>query len=136
MNVDGEERASIVVNDDHADTRPILFGAPYPFEDNAVDCTWRRVSLSINEPRLQRQYDWEWTPDNGMPDQWVLDNILELRNDRYASPPDFGYSGWTMLDDTTVFCAYHHGGGCDEGYDPLFTSHVAGTIFSLDDFEK
>ncbi|QJB56918.1 sialidase family protein [Pseudodesulfovibrio sp. zrk46] len=136
LNVDGDERASIVVDDDHADTRPILFGAPYPFEDNAVDCTWRRVSLSIEEPRLQRRYDWKWTPEMGLPDQWVLDNILELRNARYTSPPDFGYSGWTMLDDENVFCTYHHIDGDDEEYDPLFTSHVAGSFFSLDDFGK
>lgn len=134
--VNGEKRTTITVDDDHADTRPILFGAPYPFEDNAVDCIWRRVSLTISEPRLQREYDWKWDAGDGLPDQWAQDAILELKNDRHAAAPDFGYSGWTRLADGTFFCAYHHGGGTDEGYDPMFTSHVMGTRFSLDDFKK
>lgn len=135
LSVNGEHRATVPVDPDHAMTRPILFGAPYPFEDNAVDATWRRVALTINEPHLQRDYDWSWSHENGLPDQWALDNILELRNDRDAAAPDFGYSGWAELPDGSFFCAYHHGGGDEEGYEPMFSSHVVGTRFYPGDFK-
>ena len=122
------------VNCDHADTRPIMFGAPYPFENNGVDCTWRNVRLDITEPAYDRHYLWDWESRDGIPDAWAHSRILELRNDRHAAAPDFGYSGWTTLPDGRLFCAYHHGGGTQEGYEPLHTSHVAGTWFSLNDF--
>lgn len=135
LSVNGESRAMVKVESDHADTRPILFGAPYPFEDNHVDATWKRVSLTTDEPHLLRHYDWSWTHEGGLPDQWALDNLLELKNDRNAVAPDFGYSGWTELPDGTFFCAYHHGGGDEPGYDPLFSSHILGTRFSSEDFK-
>lgn len=133
--VNGEQRAAIEVDDDHANTRPTLYGAPYPFEDNAVDCTWKQVSLRIEEPSQDRRYEWKWNAEDGLPDQWALDNILELQNDRHAAAPDFGYSGWTQLADGSFFCVYHHGGGQNKGYEPLETAYVMGTRFSLDDFE-
>lgn len=134
LHVNGTKTATISVDPDHAETRPIMFGAPYPFEDNGVDSTWRRMNLNIMEPAYKREYDWHWKADEGLPDRWVQGHILELRNDRHAAAPDFGYSGWTMLEDGTFFCAYHHGGGTEEGYEPLHSSHIAGTWFSLDDF--
>jgi len=136
LSVNGEQRTTIFVVADHADTRPILFGAPYPFENNSVDCTWRQVRLSTNEPHLQRKYEWKWRAEDGLPDAWVQDHILELKNDRYAAPPDFGYSGWTTLEDGSIFCTYHHGGGTDKDYTPLYSAQIMGTRFSLDDFKK
>ncbi|BCS90026.1 sialidase family protein [Pseudodesulfovibrio sediminis] len=133
--INGEEQTTIEVDDDHADTRPIIFGAPYPFEENSVDCTWKRVSLNVVEPAYERAYTWQWNAEDGLPDQWVRDHMLELRNDRHAAAPDFGYSGWAMLDDTHFFCAYHHGGGAEEDYEPLHSAHIAGTWFSLNDFK-
>lgn len=134
LSVNGERKSAVAVPPDHANTRPILFGAPYPFEDNAVDCTWRRVSLTIQEPAMLRDYTWEWSPGDGLPDQWAQDRILELKNDRNAAPPDFGYSGWTELEDGTYFCAYHHGGGDRRNYKPMHTAQVMGTRFSREDF--
>ena len=136
LSVDGERKSRIAADPDHADARPILFGAPYPFEDNAVDCTWQRVDLTMDEPRMGRRYDWHWDPSRGLPDAWAATNLLELKNDRMAAPPDFGYSGWTELAPGEFFCAFHHGGGREPGYDPLFTSHVRGVRFSRADFEK
>jgi len=134
LHVNEEKAAAVSVDPDHAETRPIMFGAPYPFEENGVDCTWRRLSLNIMEPAYERDYAWHWKADDGLPDQWVRNHVLELRNDRHAAAPDFGYSGWTMLEDGTFFCAYHHGGGTEAGYEPLHSSHIAGTWFTLDDF--
>jgi hypothetical protein len=134
--VNGERRAVIEVDPDHAETRPVLFGAPYPFEDNAVDCTWKRISLNILEPAHGRVYAWDWTAGDGLPDAWVRDHVLELRNDRHAAAPDFGYSGWTRLGDGSLFCAYHHGGASKPGYEPLKTAFVAGTRFFEDDFKR
>jgi len=128
-------QTQITVNRDHANTRPILFGAPYPFEDNAVSCIWESVSLTIREPCRGRDYSWQWqAQSDGFPDQWALDAILELKNDRHAAAPDFGYSGWAMLDDGTFYGVYHHGGGTDDEYEPLFSAHIQGTYFSLKDF--
>ncbi|WP_419785046.1 sialidase family protein [Pseudodesulfovibrio sp.] len=136
LSVDNEPRARISVEPDCAETRPIMFGAPRPFEDNQVDCTWRRVALFIDEPRLGRSYSWDWHHSQGRPDQRASASILELKNDRQAAAPDFGYSGWTELADGEFFCAYHHGGGDEPDYEPLFTSRIMGTRFSLSDFEK
>lgn len=133
--VNGEHRASVGVESDHANARPILFGAPYPFEDNEVDCTWKQVRLNIDEPRLGRQYAWQWKSAEGLPDQWITDNALELQNARETALPDFGYTGWVVMSDDTIFCAYHHADGTDEGYDPMFTSYVMGTRFAADDFK-
>lgn len=134
LHVNDTKAAAISVDPDHAETRPIMFGAPYPFEDNGVDCIWRRVNLNIMEPAYERKYTWHWKAENGLPDHWVRDHVLELRNDRHAAAPDFGYSGWTRLKDGTFFCAYHHGGGTEAEYEPLHSSHIAGTWFTLDDF--
>ena len=69
-----------------------------------------------------------------MPDAWARDNVLELMNDRFAAPPDFGYSGWTELEDGGFCCVYHHGGGDESGYVPMETSRVMATRFTQDDF--
>jgi hypothetical protein len=135
LSVNGARRALVRVDPDHAETRPVMFGAPYPFEDNAVDCTWQRADLAVNEPAYGRNYSWSWRAQDGPPDQWMRDNILELRNDRHAAAPDFGYSGWCETGDGRLFCAYHHGNGTERGYEPLKTAHVAGTWFTPDDFK-
>ena len=135
LHVDGERKAAVAVDPDHADTRPILLGAPYPFEDNMVDVEWRRASLRIDEPAFVRRYRWNWSPTDGMPDAWKGEHVLELMNDRFAAAPDFGYSGWTELEDGSVYCVYHHGGGHEKGYVPMETSRVMGTRFSLEDFK-
>ena len=132
--VNGEHRATVSVDPDHAETRPIMFGAPYPFEDNGVDCTWQRVALRVDEPAFARKHTWLWQAEDGLPDQWMRNNILELRNDRHAAAPDFGYSGWCPTGDGRLFCAYHHGDAMRDGYEPLHTAHVAGTWFTTDDF--
>ncbi|MCJ2164601.1 MULTISPECIES: sialidase family protein [unclassified Pseudodesulfovibrio] len=136
LHVNNELCTEINVPADHAETRPVMFGAPYPFEDNMADCTWRRVSLNIIEPAYRREYAWNWNAGDGLPDQWVQDHILELRNARHAAAPDFGYSGWTELDDGKFFCAYHHGDALAADYEALLSAFVAGTWFTLDDFRQ
>ncbi|WP_147820823.1 sialidase family protein [Salidesulfovibrio onnuriiensis] len=132
--VNGEERLALDVPGDDAETRPILFGAPYPFEDNAVDCTWKRVRLQTEEPGYHRKYSWSWQSEDGLPDQWKRDHVLELKNDRDANPGDFGYSGWVSLPDGRLLCAYHHGGSDEEGYQPGKSARILGTFFSEEDF--
>ena len=134
--VNGEHKTSIKINEDEAMTRPVMFGQPWPFEDNSVNCTWKWVRQTMNEPHMLREYSWGWKAEDGFPDQWAQDNILELRNARYAQAPDYGYSGWTELEDGSFFCTYHHADGTDEDYDPLFTSHICGTWFTFEDFKK
>lgn len=133
--VNGDERFSLDIEPDEWATRPILFGAPMPFEDNAVDCIWKRLSLHIDEPAMGSSYAWDWTPEHGYPDQWAQDNVLELKNDRHAAAPDFGYSGWTTMEDGSFYCVHHFGGGTEEEYEPLHSAHILGTRFSLEDFK-
>lgn len=133
LHVNGELRATVRVDPDHAETRPIMFGAPYPFEDNATDCTWQQLDLTVTEPAHDRRYTWSWRAKSGLPDQWIRNNIIELRNDRHAAAPDFGYSGWCETGDGRLFSAYHHGGGAEDGYEPLHSAHIAGTWFSPED---
>ncbi|WP_243547333.1 sialidase family protein [Pseudodesulfovibrio tunisiensis] len=134
LRVNGRKRGVIHVEPDRAETRGILFGAPLPFQDNAVDCVWKRISLHVRDPRYLRDYQWQWTPDQGLPDQWRQDHVLELKNDSMANPGDFGYSGWTELEDGTFLCAYHHGGSAEPGYEPGRTAHILVTRFSEEDF--
>ena len=95
---------------------------------------WRRVSLRIAEPRYGRDYAWDWTPRDGLPDAMSRAQVLELKNARGASFADFGYSGWAELPDGRFFCAYHHAEGDDPDYKPGMVSHVAGTWFTESDF--
>lgn len=111
-----------------------MLGAPQPFEENGVDCTWKWVSLDVDEPAWLRAHSWRWTAQDGLPDQWTQNRVLELANARHAAAPDFGYSGWTTLADGSFFCAYHHADN-DADYDPLHTSYIRGTSFSTDDFK-
>lgn len=133
--VNGEKKTELEVPADSADTRPIMFGAPYPFESNSVDCIWKEVSLHISEPAYLRTYDWRWDAKCGHPDAWTRANELMLKADQNASPADFGYSGWTTLEDGSFLCVYHHGGGDAPDYRHGYSSHVMATRFSAEDFK-
>lgn len=131
--VNGRRRGTHAV-EPTAEARAVLFGAVSTKEDNACEALWRGVSLTIREPRYGRDYQWSWTPLQGLPDEYALARVLELKNARGASFADFGYSGWVELPDGRFFCAYHHAEGDGEGYAPGKTSHVAGTWFEASDF--
>jgi hypothetical protein len=138
--VDGVSCGEYPVDPFDGDTRPILAGAVSRKADNACEAVWRRMLLSISEPRLGREYAWAWHHSQGLPDAWVDARVLELKNDRLASPADFGYSGWVELpgkdNDGRFFCAYHHAGGAEPGYVPGETAHVVGTWFEGTDFSR
>ena len=134
LSVDGKATCHRPCDPDHADTRPILFGAPLPAEDNAVDATWQRVGLHVREPRFLREHRWEWHADQSTPDQWIDHRVLRLADSPRTAYGDFGYSGWTLLPDGSVFCAYHHADGTAPGYEVNRTCHIRGTRFSPEDF--
>ncbi|MBI5519556.1 MAG: exo-alpha-sialidase [Desulfovibrio sp.] len=132
--VDGEPCGEYPVDPLAGDTRPILVGAVSRKEENGCEALWKSLSLSTWEPGLDREYSWRWDHTKGLPDAWIGTRVLELKNDRKASPPDFGYSGWVELDDGEFFCAYHHGGGDEPGYEPGLSAWVMGTRFCENDF--
>ena len=134
LSLDGARRARLRVDARAADTRPILFGTPSMQEENAGRHVWRAVCLETREPRYERRYRWSWHFRDGLPDAWNRANVLELDNDRFASFGDFGYSGWVELPDGRFFCAYHHGGGDEDGYERNKSSHVRGAWFTAEDF--
>lgn len=134
LTVNGSPACEISVDPNNAETRGILFGAPLPFEDNAVDSLWREVRLSVHEPSCFRDHHWAWNHREGLPDNWMRENVLELKNDDRAAWADFGYSGWCVTPDGDFFCAYHHGGGDEPDYRPGLSSRIMGTRFSEDDF--
>ncbi len=99
---------------------------PFGFAQNGGRSVYRSMRLHIEEPRF-RTYDWSWTPADGLPNQYEVDHILELQNDRRSPPGDFGYSGWVQLPNGDVFCAAHYRGDAK-------LSYVAGYWFSEKDF--
>lgn len=133
--VNGRERRRLALPPNDRRRRPILLG-DLGSSPQAGDCHVRALSLRTREPGLDRSYDWSWTPEDGLPDQWTMDHTLELKNDRLASYADFGYSGWCETSPGVFFCVYHHGGGSDPDYDPGKSSRVLGTRFSVRDFDK
>jgi len=137
--IDGHARGEYPVERMSGETRPILVGAVVRQADNACEAVWRRMSLATEEPTLGRRYAWSWDHKSGLlPDEHIERRVLELKNDRQASPADFGYSGWAELppDDNgpRFLCAYHHGGGTEPGYTPGESSHVLSTMFYESDF--
>lgn len=136
LTVNGEERITVDADPMQADTRAILFGTISPKKKNAGQSLWKNVRLSIDEPAYGRRYLWDWKHTMGMPDEYVRSRVLELKNDRFASHPDFGYSGWAEVEPGTFFCAFHHGDGQEPDYKPGFSSHVRGATFYEDDFKS
>lgn len=134
LSVDGEACGEYPVDPLDGDTRPILLGAVSRKADNGCEVLWRRMALSISEPGLGREYSWRWDHTRGLPDAFIQNRVLELKNDRLASPADFGYSGWAETADGEFFCAYHHGGGDEPGYVPGESAHIQGTRFFENDF--
>ncbi|MDH7568485.1 MAG: hypothetical protein QHJ73_02715, partial [Armatimonadota bacterium] len=103
----------------------VWIGEP-SFAGNAGHSLWRRLHLRIHEPHY-RDYQWSWSPRDGLPNQYEVDHVLELRNDRYSPPGDFGYSGWVQFPDGEIFCAAHYRGDAPRSY-------VVGTWFREEDF--
>jgi hypothetical protein len=132
--VNGVHAGSYPADPFQAETRAILFGNAATGEKNGGKHFWRSLSLTIRDPRYERDYSWRWDHAQGHPDAYVRARVLELGNDRRASSGDYGYSGWDILPDGRYFCAYHHGGGDQPGYQPGRSSHVRGTWFSDSDF--
>lgn len=134
--VNGRPRQEISVDARAADTRPMVFGTRHASEENGGEHVWQSLRLRITEPRYDRTYRWDWNAGQGLPDAQARARVLELANDRKASPPDYGYSGWCELPDGRFFCVFHHGGGDSPDYRPGFSSHVRGCWFEASDFDK
>jgi hypothetical protein len=134
VRVNGRKRRSYPVDPAAPQSRPVLVGSVDRDDENAGRQLFTRLSLSVREPRLLRDFSWEWTPDQGLPDAWVRERVLELRNDRCASWGDFGYSGWAETDPERFVCVYHHGGGDDPGYLRGQSAHILATRFREADF--
>lgn len=132
--VDGKRRARIKTDPVGVENRAFVFGTRSPFEDNGGVHVWKSVTHRVREPRYGRDYRFSWDHTQGLPDAWAKSHVLELANDRFAAAMDFGYSGWVELPDGRFFCAYHHGGGEEEGYKAGHSSHVQGTWFERGDF--
>ena len=133
--VNDEEKLSCTVNSMTADTRRILFGNVSSNEKNGGRSLWKTLRLRIEEPRYGRTYEWNWNPQSGLPDEYAQKRILELKNDRFASPGDYGYSGWIQLPEGEFLCAYHHGGGAEPGYQRGASAYILCTRFYETDFE-
>ncbi len=134
--IDGKRRARIKADPMGVETRAFVFGTRSPFEDNGGTHVWKSVTHRVREPRYGRDYRFKWDFTEGLPDAWAKKRVLELKNDRFAAALDYGYSGWIELPDGRYFCAYHHGGGEEEGYKAGCSSHVRGTWIERGDFDQ
>ena len=132
--VNGVPAGSYSVDQKMADTRAILVGNAALASDNGGTYHLRSISLTLREPRYERDYAWNWNHAQGHPDAWASAHVLELSNDRLANSGDYGYSGWVALPDGRYFCAYHHGDATQPGYIPSRSSHIRGTWFTDSDF--
>lgn len=133
--VDNERRARLAA-EPAAAARRILFGNAPGEGGQAGRSVWQSASLTVTEPRYGRKYAWTWDHARGLPDARARQGVLELANARLANPGDYGYSGWTELQDGRFFCVYHHADGADPDYRPGATSHIRGTWFTADDFSS
>ncbi|WP_243440042.1 sialidase family protein [Fundidesulfovibrio soli] len=132
--VNGEHAGTYPVDSRRAEARPILVGNANTREHNGGRHFWRSLSLSVTEPRYERDYTWSWEHTQGHPDAWAQARVLEMANDREANFGDYGYSGWTALPDGRYFCAYHHAASAEPGYEPGRSCHIRGTWLEDSDF--
>ncbi len=133
LRINGRKRKEFSVDADSIYRRAILFGSAGDTQ-TAGQSLWKRIELRTEEPRMLRQYAWSWHAGGGMPDASAAQQILELQNDRKASVGDFGYSGWTELEDGHFCCVYHLGDGGKPDYSEGFSSHVVATHLYETDF--
>jgi len=128
LSIDGEEKMRFTLSEHGMGMdrrrRAIRFGNvpdgdpllnPFKFSKNAGRSIYKSVSLTIDEPRYGH-YEWSWSPGDGLPNQYEVDRILELHNDRHSSRGDFGYSGWIQLPDGRAFCVVHYKGDAPYSY--------------------
>ncbi len=141
LQIDGEARCALGLAEHgmalDRSRRPVRFGnvpkgdpgvGPFHFERNAGRSVWEAVALTIAEPHYGT-HQWSWTPADGLPNQYEVDRILELHNDRNSPPGDFGYSGWVQLPDDRVFVVSHYRGDAPHSY-------VEGYWIGEDDFGR
>lgn len=139
LSVDGQDKIAIDLVERglpcDCSRRPVYVGnvpkafpwcGPFHFENNGGKSLWKAIRLQIDEPQFRR-YQWAWAPADGLPNQYEVDHVLELRNDRQSPPGDFGYSGWTQLADGDVFSVSHYRGEAR-------LSYVTGTWLKESDF--
>ena len=135
--VNDEKKLSCAIDPKKANAaRRITFGNVSDREKNGGRSLWKLLRLRIEEPRYGRSYQWNWNPQSGLPDEYARTRVLELKNDRFASRGDFGYSGWIQFPDGEFLCVYHHGGATEPGYQRGATAYVVGTRFCESDFGK
>jgi len=132
--VNGRHAGTYPVDARRAETRAILAGNANTREHNGGRHFWRSLSLTLREPRYERDYSWQWRPAAGHPDAYARERVLEMANDRAANFGDYGYSGWAALPDGRYFCAYHHAASAEPGYEPGRTCHIRGTWLEDSDF--
>jgi len=134
LTVGGKRQAVVAVDPKSAATRPFVFGTVSPASQNGGRHVWKSITHRVIEPRYGRDRRFAWDFTMGLPDAWAKANTLEIANDRFAAAMDYGYSGWIELPDGRFFCAYHFGGGLEEGYEPGLSSHIRGTWIEPGDF--
>ncbi len=132
--VNNRKRRSYPLRQEPLHSRAVLFGNADRVRENGGKSVWRELSLSISEPRELREYEWNWTPDKGVPDAWASGRILELKSGGGAHPADFGYSGWVESLEGGYLCVYHHAEAESPEYAPGLGSYVMFTRFGPADF--
>lgn len=131
LRMNGRRKAVVEVDADARTARHILWGTPGEGGGRSV---WKRMALSISEPRFLREYRHEWTPAMGLPHAEKLARVLELANSRGCHYGDFGYSGWCEPEPGSFVCTYHHAESGDPAYEPSHRSHVRASRFLESDW--
>ena len=65
---------------------------------------WRSVKVITDDPKVGKRVT-SWTAKSGFPDQFQLDNIVEI--EASANGYEQGYSGWIQLKDGRIFVVHY-----------------------------
>ena len=80
------------------------------FSENSGLSEWQSVEVTL-ESELFPSYHWEWLiTDQVYPDQYKRDRLIMLEPEGADWSTDYGYGGWTQLDDGSIYVVdYTHG---------------------------
>ncbi|MCB0325386.1 MAG: exo-alpha-sialidase, partial [Bdellovibrionales bacterium] len=74
------------------------------FRESSGVSQWYSAALEISQPSGER-ITWEWKAADGVPPNFYqLERMCMIDRETSGDLAEAGYSGWTKIDDTTVYC--------------------------------
>ena len=106
---------------------PTYFGTP---PNSVGQSWWRNVTYQVTNSS-EADHFWKWDMNGGtFPDQYEIDNIIELHANHHESP-DNGYSTWHQFDDGEILVLDYTNNG-----DPLGQAHLVSCRLKVQDLSS